>query len=85
MCWSVRRFRLLREIYRTTVIVLERVDRNQGLFAQILIEILKDLNRAQSATLRLQFSGGGMPKTVAVGGTSQALFQEWTGPAVPGR
>lgn len=87
---------LLREIYATTLIVLERVDRNQALFAKVLMEILKDLNRPQSATLRLfsipqsgeewkkNQSGGTMPATINVGGTANSLFQEWTGPSGTG-
>ena len=47
--------KLLREIYAKTVIILERVDRNQGLFAKALSQIIHDLNRPQSATLKLIF------------------------------
>jgi hypothetical protein len=47
-----------------------------------VLEIIHLLLRPQSATLTLD--GGRMPKTVASGGTAQALFQEWSGPSGTG-
>jgi len=46
-----------------------------------ILELLSTLipaPEAQSATLT--FQGGVMPATIAIGGTANSLFQEWTGP-----
>lgn len=54
-----------------------------------LIEIIHLLHRPQSATLTVLYNipsvvGEPMPKTVAPGGTGQAVFHEWSGPAGTG-
>jgi hypothetical protein len=43
-----------------------------------VLEIIHLLNRPTSALLH--FVGDDMTKTIAPGGTAQAVFQEWTGP-----
>jgi hypothetical protein len=45
--------KLLREIFTLSRITLERIDKNQGTLARALQQIIRDLNRPQSATLKL--------------------------------
>jgi len=78
--------KILREMQKEQAKAHEEQRRCCKLLEAMLLEILHILNRPQSATLSVQILSGGtsMPKTVAPGGTGQAVFHEWSGPTGTG-